>query len=147
MFSTPFRCFIDKLICQYLIGNCKVIFIFRSAKQKIDLSVNENEINPCSANVNGLTDTISRQMLYNYFSKFGHVEDIIWNRFQRRENYSKWAIVTFSDAQSAQSVIHEQNHAIQNRWISVIPSRKKMGMFSLIFIAIQSLTIVVIKLP
>lgn len=102
-----------------------ILFIFRLAKNNIDFTVKENDINPCSVYVSGLKDDISRQMLDNYFSKFGCIKDINWNRFRRIENFSKWAIVAFSDAQSAQSAIHEQNHEIGNLCISVCPCRKK----------------------
>lgn len=88
------------------------------------LTMQENILDFCSVYVLGLTDEISSETLDDYFSKFGCIENIIWNRFQRNQNCSKWAIVTFSDVQSAQSVIHEQDNEIGNLCISVYPCKK-----------------------
>lgn len=102
-----------------------ILSIFRFSRNNNDFTTDKNEVNPCSVYVIGLTDDISRQTLDDYFSKFGSIEHIIWDPYQRNLNHNKWAIVTFSTAESAQSVIYEENHVIENLRLSVHLSRKK----------------------
>lgn len=84
----------------------------------------ENETEPKKVYLAGLSDSISKEMIENCFSKFGPIVDVFLNPTQDVPNYKKWGIVTYDSELSARKALVERDIELGSILISARPCNK-----------------------
>lgn len=73
--------------------------------------------------VGGYDSATRKHVLFKYFSKFGKVEKII-NHFNKKNNAQGYCFIKYEQAESAQRVLAQREHRLNNRTLNCRPVLK-----------------------